>query len=108
MGSTVRMPNIIYGTAWKKADTERLVRIAIRQGFRGIDTACQPKHYDEAGVGAGVAAGRDQNMPRAELFLQTKFTSLSGQDPALIPYDLCAPLPLDLAQSFAASLRNLQ
>ena len=48
------MPKIIYGTAWKKADTERLVRIAIQQGFRGIDTACQPKHYDEAGVGAAV------------------------------------------------------
>ncbi len=35
----VRMPRIIYGTAWKGADTERLVTLAIRQGFRGIDTA---------------------------------------------------------------------
>jgi diketogulonate reductase-like aldo/keto reductase len=102
------MPKIIYGTAWKKADTERLVRIAIQQGFRGIDTACQPKHYDETGVGAGVAASLGQTLTRADLYLQTKFTSVSGQDPATIPYDPKAPLTAQVAQSFAASLRNLQ
>jgi diketogulonate reductase-like aldo/keto reductase len=42
------MPKLIYGTAWKKHDTARLVATAIQAGFRGIDTACQPKHYDEA------------------------------------------------------------
>ena len=50
------MPRILYGTAWKGADTARLVALALRHGFRGLDTACQPKHYDEAGVGAGLAA----------------------------------------------------
>jgi diketogulonate reductase-like aldo/keto reductase len=104
----VPIPQIIYGTAWKKADTERLVRTAIRQGFRGIDTACQPKHYDEAGVGAGVAACLSDKLTRADLYLQTKFTSLSGQDPMRIPYDPQAPLREQVAQSFAASLRNLQ
>jgi diketogulonate reductase-like aldo/keto reductase len=102
------IPQIIYGTAWKKADTERLVRTAIRQGFRGIDTACQPKHYDEAGVGAGVAACMSDKLTRADLYLQTKFTSLSGQDPMRIPYDPQAPLREQVAQSFAASLRNLR
>src|ERR1700680_4729813 len=77
----VRIPRIIYGTAWKKTDTERLVRIAIQTGFRGIDTACQPKHYDEPGVGAGVAASLNLRLNRGELYLQTKFTDLSGQDP---------------------------
>src|ERR1700733_8014677 len=52
----VRVPRIIYGTAWKKSATAGLVSLAIQTGFRGIDTACQPKHYDEAGVGAGLAA----------------------------------------------------
>lgn len=47
--SGVRSPRIIYGTAWKKLQTEGLVRQAIQRGFRGIDTACQPKHYHEAG-----------------------------------------------------------
>ncbi len=100
-------PRIIYGTAWKKADTARLVGKALRQGFRAIDTACQPKHYDEAGVGAGITACRD-GLTRAELYLQSKFTPLSGQDPARIPYDPAADPPEQVAQSFAASLRNLQ
>jgi diketogulonate reductase-like aldo/keto reductase len=108
MGSEDISPNprIIYGTAWKKAETERLVGAAIRQGFRGIDTACQPKHYDEAGVGKGIAAVR--GLTRADLYLQTKFTPASGQDPARIPYDPTAPLSDQVAQSFEASLGNLQ
>ncbi|MEP7247713.1 MAG: aldo/keto reductase, partial [Gammaproteobacteria bacterium] len=35
-------PRILYGTAWKELQTEPLVRQAIAEGFRGIDTACQP------------------------------------------------------------------
>jgi diketogulonate reductase-like aldo/keto reductase len=92
----VRIPGILYGTAWKAADTERLVRIAIREGFRGIDTACQPKHYNDAGV------------PRSNIYLQTKFTPVSGQEPSRIPYDPNAPLADQVAQSFATSLQNLQ
>jgi diketogulonate reductase-like aldo/keto reductase len=104
----VRIPRIIYGTAWKKTDTQRLVRMAIQKGFRGIDTACQPKHYDEAGVGAGVTACLDSELTRGDLYLQTKFTTLSGQDPRQIPYNPSSALPEQVAQSFAASLRNLQ
>ena len=106
--AAAHVPKIIYGTAWKQADTERLVKIAIKRGFRGIDTACQPRHYDEAGVGRGVAACLDQQLTRADLYLQTKFTAVSGQDPASIPYDPSAPLPAQVAQSFAVSLRNLE
>jgi len=46
-------PYLLYGTAWKKDDTASLVSQAIHLGFRFIDTACQPKHYNEAGVGEG-------------------------------------------------------
>jgi diketogulonate reductase-like aldo/keto reductase len=106
--ANLRIPQIIYGTAWKKDTTERLVGLAIRNGFRGIDTACQPKHYDEAGVGAGIAASIKQGFARHELYLQTKFTSLSGQDPKRLPYDPKAPLADQVAQSIAASLKNLQ
>lgn len=110
----VRMPKIVYGTAWKKSDTESLVRQALRLGFRGIDTACQPKHYHEPGVGAGVVAylrgepGHNGRPAREDLYLQTKFTPLSGQDPARIPYDPKASLSEQVRQSFAASLRNLR
>lgn len=104
----MRMPGVIYGTAWKEADTERLVTLAIRQGFRGIDTACQPKHYNEAGVGSGLAKCVAAGLSRADIYLQTKFTAVSGHDPSRIPYDPTAPLEEQVAQSFAASLRNLQ
>jgi diketogulonate reductase-like aldo/keto reductase len=104
----VRMPKIIYGTAWKKERTAALVEQAIGLGFRGIDTACQPKHYNEAGVGEGIVACINCGLvTRPELYLQTKFTSLSGQDPHRIPYDPKASLSKQVAQSFQASLNNL-
>jgi len=103
----IRVPRIVYGTAWKKADTPRLVSLALQNGFRGIDTACQPKHYDEAGVGAGIAASLKPGLTRTDLYLQTKFTSLSGQDPNRTPYDTKAPLPQQVGQSVAVSLKNL-
>ena len=104
----VRMPRILYGTAWKKADTEQLVAMALQEGFRGVDTACQPRHYDEAGVGAGIAAALGEDLERADLYIQTKFTPVSGQDPARLPYDPTAPLREQVTQSFAASLNNLR
>jgi diketogulonate reductase-like aldo/keto reductase len=105
----VRMPKIIYGTAWKKERTAKLVEQAIVTGFRGIDTACQPKHYHEAGVGEGVASCIKRGViSRPELYLQTKFTSLSGQDPQRIPYDPKASLSEQVMQSFQVSLANLQ
>ena len=101
-------PRLIYGTAWKKAATAALVELAIRQGFRGIDTACQPKHYHEPGVGEGVAACLSDQLTRADLYLQTKFTPISGQDLARVPYDPNATLSEQVLQSFAISLLNLQ
>ncbi len=89
----VTMPRLIYGTAWKAGSTCDLVVQAIRSGFRGVDTACQPKHYNEAGVGAALAKlAKEDGIERKSLFIQTKFTSLNGQDPKNIPYDKKAPL----------------
>ena len=81
-------PQLLYGTAWKKQDTEKLVKLAIKTGFRGIDTACQPKHYFEPGVGAALAALYAEGIvTRSDIFLQTKFTPIGGQDPNNVPYD---------------------
>jgi len=52
----VRVPRFLYGTAWKETETRRLTELALRQGFRGIDTANQRRHYFEAAVGEAVAA----------------------------------------------------
>lgn len=106
--SGVAMPRIIYGTAWKKERTAELVATALRAGFRGIDTACQPKHYHEAGVGEGLAAVLGRDLGRQQIYLQTKFTPSKGQDPDNIPYDPKASLGAQVRQSFAASLRNLR
>ncbi|HEX5623570.1 MAG TPA: aldo/keto reductase, partial [Sulfuricurvum sp.] len=104
----IKMPKLIYGTAWKKERTADLVVQAILSGFRGIDTACQPKHYDEALVGEALERLVQEGIGREELFVQTKFTPLAGQDPSRIPYDPNAPLEVQVAQSFEASKRNLR
>jgi len=102
-----KMPSILYGTAWKEDKTEELVFQALQLGFRGIDTACQPKHYHEAGVGHVLMKLHELGLNREDIFLQTKFTPLSGQDPMRIPYDPSAPLEEQVRQSFARSLNNL-
>lgn len=103
----VRVPTLVYGTAWKEERTEALVRAALRAGFRGIDTANQRKHYHEAGVGAALRQGIDEGIVhRDDIFLQTKFTYVRGQDHRL-PYDPRAPIASQVEQSFASSLQHL-
>jgi diketogulonate reductase-like aldo/keto reductase len=101
------VPDFLYGTAWKEDRTPTLTELAIRVGFRGIDTANQRRHYVEAGVGEALAAVyRAGVVTRADLFLQTKFTYLRGQDHRL-PYDPAADLPTQVAQSMRSSLEHL-
>lgn len=101
------IPDFLYGTAWKEDRTAALTELALRAGFRGIDTANQRRHYFEAGVGEGLAAAyRAGIVTRADLFLQTKFTYQRGQDHRL-PYDPAARLAVQVAQSLASSLEHL-
>jgi diketogulonate reductase-like aldo/keto reductase len=100
-------PEFLYGTAWKEQRTAALTELALRSGFRGIDTANQRRHYSEAGVGEGLAAAyRAGVVTRGDLFLQTKFTYQRGQDHRL-PYDPAARLSVQVAQSLASSLEHL-
>ena len=103
----VPVPDFLYGTAWKEDRTPALTELALRRGFRAIDTANQRRHYFEAGVGQGLAAAyRAGLVTRADLFLQTKFTYRDGQDHRL-PYDPDADLSTQVAQSMASSLEHL-
>jgi diketogulonate reductase-like aldo/keto reductase len=105
--SPVSVPAFLYGTAWKEDRTQGLTELALRAGFRGIDTANQRKHYYEAAVGhALTAAYRAGVVTREDVFLQTKFTSRDGQDHRL-PYDASADLSTQVAQSMASSLEHL-
>jgi diketogulonate reductase-like aldo/keto reductase len=103
----VRVPRFLYGTAWKEEETQRLTELALAQGFRGIDTANQRRHYHEAAVGRAVASSIGGGLlAREDLFLQTKFTFQGGQDHRL-PYDARAPIAAQVEQSFASSLEHL-
>jgi diketogulonate reductase-like aldo/keto reductase len=105
IGKKAAAPTFIYGTAWKKEATADFVKAAINTGFTAIDTANQPKHYQEPLVGEALQelAGTVQ---RESLFLQTKFTPLNGQDHR-VPYDPQKPLDEQVAESFQSSLRHL-
>jgi diketogulonate reductase-like aldo/keto reductase len=101
------VPNFLYGTAWKEERTAELTVLALRMGFRGIDTANQRRHYFEAGVGQGLAEAYNKGIVRrGDLFLQTKFTHQGGQDHRL-PYDPAAAFSVQVAQSLASSLEHL-
>ncbi|MBC86402.1 MAG: aldo/keto reductase [Bdellovibrionaceae bacterium] len=105
--SDLIMPAIVYGTAWKEDRTADLVELALKKGFRGIDTACQPKHYNEPGVGEGIQRAMKNGLSREDLFIQTKFTGVPGQDPSNIPYDPSLPVSEQVKESFQMSLENL-
>jgi diketogulonate reductase-like aldo/keto reductase len=48
------------------------------------------------------------NISRKDLFIQTKFTTIHGQDQSKpLPYDPRSPLVEQVRQSFATSLKNL-
>lgn len=116
------MPKILYGTAWKDARTTDLVYTAFKQGFRGVDTAAQRKHYREDLVGLGIQkACEDLGLQRSDIWIQTKyviflyascadfrFTPIKGQDPeGSIPYDPAANVADQVCSSFTNSLHNL-
>jgi len=103
------IPNMIYGTAWKKEKTNTLVKEAITCGFRAIDTACQPKHYSEELVGLGLLEALSElNLSRNDIFLQTKFTPINGQDLNNMPYNQNDDVVVALEKSFETSLKNLR
>lgn len=101
------LPYLIYGTAWKESQTSELVKSAILNGYRFIDTANQPKHYNEEGAGDGwTEAVRDLKLTRSDIYLQTKFSP--NQDARSAPYNTSAPVSEMVHESVKSSLQNLQ
>lgn len=103
----ISIPVFMYGTAWKKSATTRLVEMAVQTGFTAIDTANQLIHYDEARVGDALQSLQAKGaITRDLLFLQTKYTSAGGQDHRT-PYDASADLTTQVHQSMDSSLAHL-
>ena len=103
----MKIPNMIYGTAWKKENTTTLVYEALMEGFRAIDTACQPKHYREDLVGLALLKAYESGIKREDLFLQTKFTPIDGQDKSNMPYLESDDIETQVIKSFEISKKNL-
>ncbi|AWN74281.1 aldo/keto reductase [Legionella anisa] len=104
----VSVPPFLYGTAWKKEKTQMLTLQALENGFIGIDTANQLKHYFEEGVGLGIQQFlKNTGKSRSDLFLQTKFTPAHSQDHNK-PYDETDSYKNQVRQSFLSSLDHLQ
>ena len=102
----ITVPPFMYGTAWKKDATAKLVLQAVEAGFTAIDTANQLIHYEEARVGEALVTMATQGITRDRLFLQTKFTPVNGQDHRT-PYDVHASITTQVIQSFESSLGHL-
>lgn len=100
------IPPFIYGTAWKEETTKKLTQKALSMGFSAIDTANQPRHYQEHLVGEALATAECEGTKREALFLQTKFTPANGHD-RRIPYDPSQDIRTQVKQSFQSSLQNL-
>jgi len=107
--SKLSIPAFLYGTAWKQKSTADLVYQALCNGFTAVDTANQPKHYSESLVGDGLRrALTERKVKRSDIYLQTKFTSVSGQDPNNLPYDPKASVSEQVKASVESSLQHLQ
>ena len=101
-----KFPSFIYGTAWKEDATADLVEKAVSTGFSAIDTANQPRHYQEHLVGEALLRLVSKGTKREGLFLQSKFTPANGHDQR-IPYDPTENLTTQVRQSFESTLKNL-
>ena len=110
LSKTVQMiPAFLYGTAWKKEATTDLVYQALSSGFTGIDTANQPKHYREDLVGAGLRRALAGGKVRREgVYIQTKFTSVAGQDQNNMPYNPKTSIPEQVQASVESSLEHFK
>ncbi|KAE8549112.1 hypothetical protein EYB25_007627 [Talaromyces marneffei] len=104
-----QMPTLIYGTAWKKDRSAELVYTALKTGFRAVDTAAQPKHYREDLVGDGVRRAIAEGIvKREDLYIQTKYTPVSGQNPHDMPYDGSLSITDQVKASIHSSLQNFR
>jgi diketogulonate reductase-like aldo/keto reductase len=81
------IPLALYGTAWKGEKTAELTTTALKNGFRGVDTANHPTGYNEPLVGEGIETAIASGIKREDIFVRNtpfyevvSITTRSGQD----------------------------
>lgn len=75
-----KMPAIGFGTSWLEDNLDdgyKATKAALEAGYRHIDTAFQ--YHNEEVVGRAI---RESGIPREQLFIVTKLTSVDHRDPA--------------------------
>lgn len=78
------MGRLIYGTAWKKEETDRLVYCALKEGFQAVSTAAQPKNYEEALVALGVQrAIKEGVISRRDVSVRSPLSSVPPCHPLM-------------------------
>ena len=90
------------------ATPRALTELALRTGFRGIDTANQRRHYYEAGVGEAPRrrVPRGRRVARASCSCRRSSPTRTARTTAC-PTTRDADLATQVAQSFASSLEHL-
>ena len=116
VGSTTQngvvVPPIIYGTA-QKSDPAMIVSALVSEAT-ALDSACQPKYYDEEVVGQGLQvafqAKKDGGLgiSRENIYIQSKFTTPSGHSSSTLPYLASDSLPTMVEKSIRLTLKRLQ
>mmetsp|Transcript_3134 Transcript_3134/g.4505 ORF Transcript_3134/g.4505 Transcript_3134/m.4505 type:complete len:398 (+) Transcript_3134:665-1858(+) len=101
----VQIPGMLFGTAWKKDATYDQTIRALEMGYRGIDSANQPLHYNEPATGRAVGDFmKTHSIARGALFLQSKFTHVAHHGTGQPPYDVDSNVREQVRQSFQSSL----
>mmetsp|Transcript_1433 Transcript_1433/g.2085 ORF Transcript_1433/g.2085 Transcript_1433/m.2085 type:complete len:431 (+) Transcript_1433:79-1371(+) len=79
-GTTIKVPAMLYGTAYKRHSTADVVERALRAGFFGIDTAtAEGSRYNDSGVGEALRRVV-KSTQRNQLFLQLKIHHVTHKD----------------------------
>ncbi|KAL6810758.1 NADP-dependent oxidoreductase domain-containing protein [Trichoderma sp. SZMC 28013] len=104
----LKIPLLLYGTAWKEESTAHLTETAVLKGFTCIDTANYPTAYDEKLTGDGIAAALRSGIKRSNLFIQTKFTPVWAHDPNKMPFNPHQNIEGQITESVRQSLEHLQ
>ncbi|XP_048580543.1 uncharacterized protein LOC5518642 isoform X3 [Nematostella vectensis] len=68
LASGYKMPMLGFGTAGLFEDAQKSIVVALKEGYRMIDTA-QARGYDEASVGLAI---KESGVPREDIFIVSK------------------------------------
>ncbi|KAF4635236.1 hypothetical protein G7Y89_g2871 [Cudoniella acicularis] len=101
-------PFLLYGTGFKGDQTGHLAKLALKNGFEGLDSANYPTAYNEVLVGDAVQEALKSGVKRKDILIQTKFTPSWAHAEGKLPYNTDQPLEQQVRESIEQSFKNLK